>query len=338
MRRGLIARCDVRGGLGVQTSEIARHVGFDRILVVHSDHESRGRCDQSSYPGENVTWLRAGPSVQDAREFMDGLDVVFSCECLYQADWMAIARELGVDVVVQANPEMYDALELAGARIVLPTTWESHRVPHERILPVPVALDRFPYRQRSEARVFYHPTAPAMLDRNGTGIVLAALQYVTAEVTVIVRGQLSRGEVARRQSRTVAGNVTLIELPYVDGPYWEAYPPEADVLLLPRRYGGLSLSMQESAALGMPLLTTDLAPQREYPHAILVDALPSRQASMKGGDYMTFRADPRALARRIDEMAGLYWRMTDLSAAARAWAEEVSWSALEDEYRATLGE
>lgn len=325
MTRGLIARCGVRGGLTIQSAEAARHLAFDRILVVHTDHDSRGACDRDLYPGDHVTWLRGGPTPEDARTFMDGLDVVFSAECLYNPDWMGYARELGVDVVVQANPELYDALELAGARVVLPTTWEAHRVPHERILPVPIALDRFPYRQRSEARVFYHPTAPAMQDRNGTGIVLAALQYVTAEVTMIIRGQLSRGELARKATWRIPDNVTLVELPYVDGPYWEAYPPEADVLVLPRRYGGLSLSMQESAALGMPLITTDLEPQRAYPHALLVDASPSFTETMKIGDVMVFKADPRDVAAQMDRLATSPMRVAAASAFARTWAESLSW-------------
>lgn len=240
VRLGLIARCD-RGGLGNQTAELFRHMAPDRTLVVHTDHATRGKCDQSRYPGDNVTWLRAGPSPQDAVDFMRGLDVVFSCECLYQADWMLLAQQMGVAVVVQANPEMFDARELAGARVVLPTPWESHRVPHEQILPVPVALDRFTFRRRTQARVFYHPTAPAMLDRNGTSIVLASLQHVTAEVAVVIRGELTRGELARRRDRVVPDNVKLVELPWTEGPYWSAYPDEADVLLLPRRYGGLCL-------------------------------------------------------------------------------------------------
>lgn len=338
MKLGLIARCDTRGGLAIQTAEAYAHLHPDRVLVVHADHESRGLCDRARYPGDDVTWLPAGPSPDDAAEFMDGLDVVFSCECLYLPEWVAIAKHLDVDVVVQANPEMYDAAELAGARVVLPTPWESHRVPHEAILPVPVALERFPFRQRTEARVFYHPTSEAIQDRNGTSIVLAALQYVTADVVVQIRGQLSRGELARKRTRRIPDNVKLIELPWSNGPYWEAYPPDADVLILPRRYGGLCLPMQEAAALGMPLLTTDLVPQREYPHAVFVDAMPSLQESMKIGPVMVHKADPRALAHKIDLMARGPEFIVEYSTAAREWAEARSWSALEATYRATLGE
>lgn len=334
-RLGLIARCD-RGGLGIQTSEAYRHLHPERTLVVHTDHVARGQCDRSLYDGDGVTWLRADPSPTDARNFMADLDVVFSCECLYLPEWIAIARSLGVQVVVQANPEFYDH-ELAGARIVLPTSWEADRVPHERILPVPVALERFPYRQRSEARVFYHPTSQAMLDRNGTGIVLAALQHVTTDVQVIVRGQLSRGDLARQRERTVRPNVKLTFLPWVDDPYWTAYPPEADMLLLPRRYGGLCLPMQEAAALGMPVVTTDLTPQREYPHAVLIPAAPSVQESMKIGPVTVHKADPRLLAAEIDRLAGAPDEVSRLSAVARGWAETLSWSAWEQEYRVTLG-
>lgn len=337
MKLGLVARCDVSGGLAVQTSEAYRHLQPDRTLVVHTAHTTRGPCKLDRYDGPNVTAVPGAPSVDDARRFMRGLDVVFTCECVYLPDWMSIARRLGVAVVVQANPELYDARELAGARIVLPTEWEAARVPHERILPVPVALDRFPRAQiRTNAQVFYHPSSPAMADRNGTALVLAALRFVRSKVTVIVRGARNRAEIVRKplpQPR----HAKLVELSFTEEPYWRAYPPEADVLVMPRRYGGLSLPIQEAAALGMPCVTLDLPPQREYPHTLCVRARDPEPVAMKAGTFDAWSCSPRELARAIDELAAKPERVQELSAEARRWAEARSWSALAGEYAATLG-
>lgn len=331
---GAVARCD-NGGLGNQTWELWRHTYPDRTLVVLTDHRTRGTCDAAKYDGPGVQFLGGIPTPDEARAFMRDLDVVFCCEALYLPTWMQVAREAGCAVVVQSNPEMHDARELAGARIVLPTPWEARRVPHERVLPVPVALDRFAGKVRDQARVFYHPAAPAMADRNGTASVLAALRYVTAEVTVIVRGALDRAAIARGETTRVPDNVTLQHRSYTEKPYWEAYP-EADVLLLPRRYGGLSLPMQEAAALGMPVITTDLAPQSDYPHAVLVPTTLAGLERMKGGTFEVHTADPRAVAGEIDRLAADPDRQQKLSASALEWAESLSWSRWSEEYQATL--
>lgn len=332
---GLIARCD-SGGLGVQTAEAFRHLHPDRTLVVHTSHRTRGRCELDRYQGANVRAIPSSPSRDDAREFMRGLDVVFTCECLYLPEWMVDAKRLGVSVVVQANPEMYDPIELRGARVVLPTEWEARRVPHESILPVPVALDRFTYRERTEARVFYHPSSPAMADRNGTALVLAALSYVRSDIEVIVRGARNREDIVRAPRRGPR-SVKLTELSFTEDPYWDAYPERADVLLMPRRYGGLSLPMQESAALGMPCVTLDLPPQSAYPHAVLVAPTTATALAMKGGVFPVWDANPRELAKAIDRLASSPPLVGRLSRTSRAWAESRSWSALGEQYAVTLG-
>jgi len=328
---GAILRVD-QGGLGNQSSEFVRHMKPDRILAIDFGSSGRGKSDPHRFKGDHVMHVLGTPGPDDCRRFLDGLDVVFTCEAFYQPIFVKIADVMGVSCIVQSNPEMHDPVDLAGARVVLPTEWESERVPHERILPVPIALDRFTPRLRKQAKVFYHVAAPAMLDRNGTAILLAALRHVTAEITVIIRGSLPRDA---RGARMIPPNVTLHEIPWTEEPYWRAYP-DADVLLLPRRYGGLCLPMQETAALGMPVITTDLCPQCAYPQAELVPVSGFEWHPMKGGDFPVANVHPRNYAAAIDRLAGDPERVKDLSDAAVMWARRLGWHRLGSSYQEVL--
>lgn len=331
---GLVARCD-NGGLASQTWEAFRHLRPERTLVLDLV-SSRGICQPDRYPGPGVHWLDAYPTDRQATAFLEGLDVVFGAECWYSPTWTRIARELGVLCVLQANPELYDHLEANGSRIVLPTPWESQRVPHSRILPVPIALDRFHLRahRRERADVFYHISSGAMADRNGTGLLLAALRHVRAAITLILRSTRARTEIVRQPVRA-PGNVTVIELSHSDEPYYACWP-DADVLILPRRYGGLCLPLQEAAALGMPAITTALPPQDDYPHVALMPVTTSEQIATKAGSFSAWSVDPRALASEIDALAGAPHRVRMLSDAALDWAASLSWDALLPDYHEVL--
>lgn len=330
MKLGVVARCD-GGGLASQTWEAWRHLQPERTLVLDLP-STRGKGHRERYPG--AVFLDHYPTLGETRDFLDGLDVVFGAECWYCADWTSIAAECGVVCVQQANPELYDPAEAAGSRIVLPTGWEACRVPHEAILPVPVPTDRFTPKLRAEARRFYHVSSNAMADRNGTATLIAALRQVRSHITVTIRSARSRGDILAHPLR-VPTNVELVELSHSEQPYYACWP-DADVLLLPRRYGGLCLPAQEAAALGMPVVMTDLPPQRDWPHVELAPVMGSEPIVAKGGTFDAWTAEPGALARIIDRLASDPERVRDLSARALEWANERSWFSLLPTYRETL--
>lgn len=328
----MIVRAD-NGGLGNQTWEAWRHLQPEATMVVDLAGHGRSDADVDRYDHGRRILTSGPPNRRQAQELCDGIDTVFTCETFYREDFPDLAVARGTNVVAQVNPELYWPQDFAGARVWLPTTWERHRVPHERIMPVPVALDRFDQVPRTAARVFYHPAAPAMRDRNGTEIVRDAIPYIRAPVVLVIRGVEVRGT---PQLRAVSKYVQLLELPYIDDGYWQAYPNAADVLLLPRRYGGLCLPMQEAAARGMPVITTALPPQIDYPHAWFIPAERAEQVPMRGGTFDVWRADPKLLGDTITELAQQPDIVADLSVKAIEWARSLSWSQWVDEYRDAL--
>lgn len=333
-RVGLIARCD-QGGLGNQTWDLFRHLRPASVMLVRLGSRGRGREFPERYGGDVILWHNDGDVIPEAKmhEFLMGIDVLLTVETAYCARAFELARERGVRTVIVANPELY--VERGADEVVCPTPWELHRMPtRARVIPHPVALDRLPFRERTECRTFFHPAAPAMLDRNGTRTVLAALEHVKEECTVVVHS----AERIRGWESDVhqVGKVTLVVKVGLADDYWDAYPDAADVMVLPRKYGGLCLPAQESAALGMPLLTSDLSPQNTWPHAVGVSPRVVTSHNMKGGRFDVHEFNPRELASLMTAMVRTPHAVQELSVRARTWAEERSWGSLIDQWRAVL--
>lgn len=331
----LLARAD-DGGLGNQTAELARHVPPSKVLVVNPAR-TRGGMHLDRFPDGEVRVHDGDVLDRDTILWAcTGVDTAVTVECWYSRRFIEVARKRGVRTVCQANPELLvDAA--ASETVVLPTHWEAERVnarrrelglPDARYLPVPVARDRLPERPSTgQLTTVYHPSAPAMLDRNGTDILLASLRYCRAPLRVLIRGE-------QRPTGHV-GRCTVEWLPHARD-YWESYPP-ADLMVLPRRYGGLSLSMQEAASLGMPIVTLDLEPQRRWlDPASLVACTPARRVGMRGGQFTVWDADPRALARRLDNLAEFPDTLTRLRERSLDWAESLDWASWVPAYERLL--
>lgn len=335
MTIGLLARAD-QGGLASQTHGYWKHLRPHRTIVLDLGKAGRGPLDISLYhgdPGVRVvdewkTFHRSGESL------FDGIDVLFTAEGWYDPtlpDWCAAN---GIRTVVHANPELFDPIGSRADQYWVPTSWRHETMPRDtEIVPVPVDLGLHPYRQRTGPAVtFFHPGAPAMGDRNGSQTLWAALSRVKSPIRVVTRSPFhppTKG-IPRHITVDVLGPCTRVE---------DAIPPETDVMVIPRRYGGLCLSAQEAAARGIPILMTDLAPQRGWlPRPLCIPTLEHRtqEVWMKGGAIPVHEGDAVELATRIDELANDGGLMADCSAAVRAYAESISWDVWDDRYRELL--
>jgi glycosyltransferase involved in cell wall biosynthesis len=344
MRVGLIARAD-RTGLAAQTWSFWKNMRPDATLVVDLSHCSRQQPEMQRYDGDpNVMMWSAAiyPSLELQPDpvleaFLDRVDVVFTCETPYSMWLFQRAREKGVRTVLQPN---YEFLEYAAARglpepdvFALPSPW--HETEIRRVLPgrsivhLPVPVDRelLPHRRRTELSTLLHTAGtPAMEDRNGTLLLMEAMQHVTAPVRLTVRTQ-------KHLPRAASRNVIVDTRPTVN--YWDLYQDE-DLYVMPRKFGGLCLPMQEALACGMPVLTTAVPPQNEwFPPDLLVEARPVKEV-MTRAPITIFQADPRDIAKQIDWLHSNPERFAELSDWADLWATGHSWDALRPVYEQVL--
>lgn len=333
---GLIARGENRG-LGLMCWEVYRHLQPDKVLVIDMGPRSPFQNHFDRFPYAQVVKL------EDLDEgvmsgFLDGLDTLYTAETPYNYGLYDLAREKGVRTICHAMFEFYRHLAEPDLprpdEVWAPSTWHLDAfgpgVPH---VAVPVDRERCAFRLRTEAKTFLHIAGHrAMADRNGTQILLDALPLVQESVKVIIATQSPIAR-ARRTARKVE-----LELIHADREnYWSIYDL-ADVLVAPRRYGGLSLPIQEAMSCGLPIISLDVKPQNGFlPEQGLIPAKQQRRLAVQPGEITCYTADdPADLAAKIDELARTPVLVELLSGASNVEAAKLSWRVWEKRYRERL--
>lgn len=342
MKVGVVARADDRG-IGIQTWEFTRHVDVDRVLVVREPGaERKGFLPHfDRYPGaESVTFdPRTGTLPMDEVEaFLDGLDVVYMVETPYDFRLLTFAERLGVATVVHANPEFWrwDDPTLPRPTVWwLPTKWRAEYLPAEcEIVPVPIpdapaVRERDPDdRDLAAVHVAGHRAAA---DRNGTNVVLQALRHAhSPHLRLRIECQDPRLPAIRPAripvERHLGGRTDR----------WSLYAG-ADLLVLPRRYGGLCLPVLEAIAAGVVPVLPAVSPNEDWP-AVTVPATFGSTIRTPGGEIPLAVVDPRRLARTLDLLADDEDRLLEARSAVDDWRVRNDWSALSGAYTAALAE
>jgi len=324
MRLGLIARAD-DGGLGTLTQEFAYHLNVERALIVDLGYKARGETREERIkeivPDARTTTYPFGDEA--LRWLVDGLDVVYTAETPYNINLYDIANEVGCRVVLHAMPELLKP-EYSSHAVWLPTTWHQDNIDHSRVIPVPVATERFTFNQRTKVNTLLHVPGEAMEDRNGTDLLMAALPFVMSKLVLVVAGSKLRPH--RVNNVTVTGRSWCKE-------YWENYTDDIDLIVIPRRYGGLCLPIQEAAACGIPSLMLGVEPQTGWP-GFRVPAKIENVTRMAGGNFDVYGCSPQVLALEIDRVCKL-----DIGYASNAvheWARLLGWDRWTDVYEKCL--
>lgn len=323
----MIGRCD-GGGLAALTREVHRHLNPARTLLLDLEEQGRGACIPDDYAHDpNLYRITYKGGLADAAvEWLtaEGVDVLWSAETFYEGRIPLAAHRNGIRTIVYAMPELASWPQPPRA-VTVPTTWRLDALPNATLLPMPVARDRLPYRHRPTVEHLYHVAGAAMLDRNGTQTLLDALPFIAHPVRVTIRSERPLNVPACDL------DVTVLDEPAVD--YWDAYPPDIDLLVMPRRYGGLSLPVQECASLGVPSLMLQTDPYAQEAFVTAVPSVSHRLHPMKGcprPGVPVHTADPRAVAHAID------WLIEHPDLQAQASVEADWWAASHD-WKGPLG-
>jgi hypothetical protein len=272
------------------------------------------------------------------RKWLDGLDTVFAVETLYDwnfADW---AREAGCRTVVQGNPEFYNhhrhPERSQPDEWVWPTEWmrDHEDLPHGDLLPVPappVDERNLARPEREELRILHVAGHRALGDRNGTDLFFESLALLGTHVHVTVigqDGQLPTGRLGR--------NVTLKTNPKGVQDRWDLYDNQ-DIVVLPRRYGGLNLPAIEACSRGVVPMMPDVVENGLWP-ILPLSARKGRLQRVPFGVVPTWMVRPNAIAYEIDKIN----RNRDALSAAKEravdWADNNSWEAWLPAYQDAL--
>lgn len=333
MKLGLLARADC-GGLGSLTWDFAQALApLDRIVIVNMGAGGhRGPFLPDRYAGLAAEVLTVEYPIADPTPLLAGLDVLYTAEVPYGPHLLARARAMSVRVVLHAMTELWRPEYAQAAEVWVPTPWATDSLAADcaaagtpwRVMPVPVAVHRFAHRPRHALARALHIAAPAMLDRNGTELVAEAYRHTPGLPPLAARH-------VPVPLRRLGWDVLRPAFTHYD-----AYPDSVDLLVLPRRYAGLSLPVQEAAACGIPALMLDRAPERTWPGVVAIPVTGGSPARMAGGTFTVWQANPTDLARQLLALRSEPAVIAALSAAARAWAESLSWEAWAPRYREAL--
>lgn len=352
MKSGLIARAD-NSGLGVQTHEFYKHMTPTRTMVVDIGHLNHNKSYPERYP-DNAVIINGFPDPRHFDAFLEGLDIVFVAEAAYNPYLYVRAKELGVKTAVQYNYEFMDWIINDNYpkpdMLIAPSRWHYDEVDNwckenniaHVYLHCPVNRELLPFRVIEQAKIFLHPAGKAAAhDRNGTEIVIGASKYLRSDAQIHIHFQGEQG-LAHQATHTIdyykevlehfgdATKITINQWEFDD--YAEVYN-DADVLILPRRYGGNCLPVNEALSTGMPVIMTDISPNNALlPANWLIPA--SKVAEFTPRTKVDiYASDPKSLAAKIDEF---YFKnaseMRYENITANNIAQSISWQALKPKY------
>lgn len=311
MNLGIIALAN-DSGLGAQTRRLTYMLKPSRVLVIDSSSFSKN-SEQHFEWYENFQGYKTNgfPTTREIRVFLKGLTHVLVCENPFNFSLLYDAKRMGIKVYIQSNYEFCDHLVNDIAlphKFLMPSYWKVDTM-KERFgdntvmyLPPPIDVNEFNVSRetnlnRKDKKKFLHIVGTlAANDRNGTLSILKAMEHSKADFDLVIRSQHELPPeyiIHDRRVKYVIENVKEAQEMYTD----------FDALILPRRYGGLSLTTNEALMSAMPVIMTDISPNSELlPKEWLI---PSRRI----GDFIArvpieiFEADAKLLAEKMDWMA-----------------------------------
>ena len=307
MRLGIIARSD-NSGLGNQTRELVNMLNPTKIMLINSISFNKNKQHPEWYNGYDIQPVRGFPRNGDITSFLRGLDVVLTCETFYSNQFIDLARRVGVKTVLQYNYEYLDHLnrsDFALPDVFLgPSLWNFDHMTElfgskTNVTYLPPPTDNTLFNKvrennlsKNHNRILHIGGKAVSEDRNGTKSVVDMLKYAEEDFEVVIRTQTPL-DIKCDDPRLVIDNT--------DSESRENMYDGFDAMILPRRYAGLCLPMNEALMSGLPVFMTDISPNNKIlPQEWLVKS--NKIGILKTRAVLDVHAaDPKSLARMVDD-------------------------------------
>jgi hypothetical protein len=266
MRLGIIARSD-NTGLGNQTKELVKMLNPHMILLIDSRSFNSNEQHPEWYSQYQVIRTNGFPKGREISAFLREVDIVLSCETFYDTNFATYAKEKNTKTILQYNYEFLENVSKHEAplpdMLLAPSLWNLDKIielfGNETMikhLPPPTDTTLFEAVRKNNMsknhnRLLHIGGKKAARDRNGTETVIEMLKYSKADYELVIKTQTPLEIKCDDPRLTIdTGNPENREEMY-DG---------YDGMILPRRYAGLCLPMNEALISGMPVFMTNLMP------------------------------------------------------------------------------
>lgn len=307
MNLGIIARAD-KTGLGNQTRNLVRLLNPFRVMVIDSTPFNGNRQYFETYKNQNTMIVKGVPRSNEIMRFLRGIDAVLTCEVFYSNNFVNIADMKGVRTYNQYNYEFLD--NLCNGRLPLPTKllspskWMLEEMKNkfpDRVfyLPPPLFINDFEknyhinIKRTGKPRFLHTIGRMAAHDRNGTLDLLQCLKYTKSDFELVLTVQSMPSDMKLYTDERV--RVSVVN-PVNESDLYEDF----DALILPRKYAGLCLPMNEALVSGLPVIMTDISPNdKVLPREWLVKS--EKTGSFKARTEIDIHSvNHRELAKKID--------------------------------------
>jgi len=267
------ARLD-NGGLGWQTRNMVRMLKPSKILAIDSSSFNKGaQQDYDRYDGFDVTTINRWPTNQDCNWFAkQGLKHIFMCETSYNLSLYGHAKARNVKTYCQVNYEFLDAAVNKyiphPTKYLMPSHWMIDELKEKygdmvEYLPPPTFPSDFKKArqtnfERTGRRRFLHIMGKVSIkDRNGTFSLLDSLKHSKEDFELVIRCQHEVPEyIEYSNDRRIMWDTRNV-------PEQNDMYQDFDAMILPRRYAGLCLPMNEALLSGLPVIMTDISPNNQ---------------------------------------------------------------------------
>lgn len=308
-RLAMVVRSD-SGGLAWQTLALCQMLRPARIMVIDSTPFNSAEQHPERFDGYEGFTVKGFPSNMECSRLLLGMDAVMTCETPYNFHLFALARQRGIRALLMHNVEFSDNLNNSRMSrphlFIAPSLWRfdefKAKFPNTIHLPPPTFHQNFNTAReanfaRTGRRRFLHVVGkPAAHDRAGMFALLEALEHTGSSFELVIKSQSPMSfAVADRRVR----------FDYTSPEDQELLYQNFDAVVYPRRYGGLSLVVNEALMSGLPVIMPDIDPNYNLlPADWLVPA-------KKTGEFMAramvdiYSTDAKALAAKIDEFCAM---------------------------------
>lgn len=329
MRLGLLARAD-KTGLGYQTRDYYNHLKPHKTIII----DISSLNGQPQYYGwyQNAHLIHGIPHNNQLRGILSDIDVLLTAETPYNPNLFKVAREMGVKTVCVENPEFFDQFKYPDIPlpdlIILPSVWKEQEIRDfaeprgTKVIQIhhPVDRNEFVFRERFSGKPIHIAGKQAANDRNGTW------DFMNAVPDGIVTTQTPDLAWHIRKKYRHSNVFTDIQ----DSK--EIYQ-KGDILVLPRRYGGNCLPLNEALSTGMPVIMPNISPNNHLlPKEWLVKATKTDQFEPRG-KVDIYSVDIDDLRAKIDWVKA---NISEQSKIANQIADTISWETLLPKWKEAL--
>jgi hypothetical protein len=307
MRIGIIVRSD-NTGLGFQTKELVDMLKPDKVMLIDYSTFNGNQQHPEWYKDYDCLRVANGmPNGKSILRFFEDLDVVISCELFYRDNLPSMARRLGIKTVLQYNFELFGNLQNPALPLpdllLAPSMWNIETVEQMfgteaaiAYLPPPTNPETFKNAKeinmsKTHNRLLHIGGKPASKDRNGTLALISAIPHCKTNFELVIRSQ--KPLTLRNLDPRITVEISNIESR-------EEMYTGFDAMILPRRYAGLCLPMNEALLSGLPVFMTDISPNNFIlPKEWLVKSEEIGMVNTKK-PVAVYESNPKLLARMID--------------------------------------